>query len=335
MERWYWFADWNSILLLVDPRGKTELIMLLPPFHNALVLTGPTGSGKSQRALELAARLDAEIVAMDSMTLYRGMDIGTAKPTVADREAVPHHLIDVLEPWQSGSVAWWLGEAKRVVGEIESRGRIALFVGGTPLYLKALIAGLFDGPPADPAIRERLTQEAEAKGSDSLHRRLAEVDPVSAAKLHPNDSRRIIRALEVFELTGQPISVWQTQWSAIESRPADAPTIICLDRPREELYDRINRRAEAMFAEGLIDEAHRLRLLDRPLSVEASKALGYAEAMELLDGSISREEAIARVQMRSRNLAKRQMTWFRHLPGCQFAPLELTQTVWRNRMKVG
>ncbi len=308
--------------------------MLPPPFHNTLVLTGPTGSGKSRLALELVPKLDAEIVAMDSMTLYRGMDVGTAKPTPTEREAVPHHLINVLDPWQSGNVAWWLGEAKHVVAEIEARGKTALFVGGTPLYLKALLAGLFDGPPADATIRERLTREAEATGSDSLHRRLAEVDPICAARLHPNDVRRIIRALEVFELTGRPISAWQTQWSTMEVKPTDTPTVICLDMPRAELYDRINQRAATMFAEGLIEEAQRLRAMDRPLSIEASKALGYAEAFDLLDGRITRDEAITRVQTRSRNLAKRQMTWFRHLPGCQFASLELTQTLWRYKMKV-
>lgn len=308
--------------------------MLPSPFHHSLVLTGPTGSGKSQLALELAPRLDAEVVAMDSMTLYRGMDIGTAKPTRADRDAVPHHLIDVLDPWQSGSVAWWLGEAKRVVAEIEERGKTVLFVGGTPLYLKALLAGLFDGPPADAAIRDRLTREVESTGSDSLHRRLTEVDPISAARLHPNDVRRVIRALEVFELTGRPISAWQTQWASVAPRTDDSPTVICLDRPRAELYDRINLRAVTMFSDGLVDEARRLRMLDQPLSAEAGKALGYAEAFELLDGRIKLEDAIADVQTRSRNLAKRQMTWFRHLQGCQIASLELTQTLWRHRMKV-
>src|SRR5262245_1053991 len=171
--------------------------MLAAPFQNALVLTGPTGAGKSKLALELAVRLNAEIISMDSMALYRGMDIGTAKPTAAERASIRHHLIDVLAPWESSSVAWWLQEARRCAGQIESRGKRILFVGGTPLYLKALIFGLFDGPSADVSLRRRLTQEAVEKGSDALHSRLKKVDPETAARLHSNDQRRLIRALEV------------------------------------------------------------------------------------------------------------------------------------------
>ena len=187
--------------------------MLPPPFQNALVLTGPTGSGKTQLALELAPRLNAEIISMDSMAVYRRMDIGTAKPTPPQRAMVPHRLVDLLEPWESASVAWWLDQAKRCAADIEARGRTVLFVGGTPLYLKALLCGLFDGPPADAAIRQRLTAEAESLGSTVLHNRLAAVDPVCAARLHPNDVRRMVRALEVYELTGKPMSSWQTQWN--------------------------------------------------------------------------------------------------------------------------
>ena len=193
-------------------------MMLPPPFDHALVLTGPTGSGKTQLGIDLAQRLDAEIVSMDSMALYRRMDIGTAKPTLAQRDLVPHHLVDVLEPTESASVAWWLDQAKGCVHDIESRGKQVLFVGGTPLYLKALISGLFDGPAADPAIRIRLTSEAEAFGSLALHQRLAVVDPVCAGRIHPNDVRRTVRALEVFELTGKPMSAWQTQWTGIRNQ---------------------------------------------------------------------------------------------------------------------
>src|SRR5262245_4418251 len=162
-------------------------------FRNVLILTGPTGSGKSRLALELAPRLNAEIVAMDSMTLYRGMDVGTAKPTAVDRTRVPHHLLDVLEPWQPASVAWWLGRAAECVRDIEGRGKTALFVGGTALYLKALLYGLFDGPPADAAVRQRLAELARHEGNAELHARLAAVDAASAARLHPNDIRRVIR----------------------------------------------------------------------------------------------------------------------------------------------
>jgi len=185
--------------------------MLSPPFANALILTGPTGSGKTQLGLELAQRLDAEIISMDSMALYRGLDIATAKPTPAERALVRHHLIDALDPWESASVAWWLEQARACCLDIERRGKQALFVGGTPLYLKALLCGLFDGPPADAALRQRLEREAESHGCAALHERLAQFDPVSAARLHCHDRRRVIRALEVHELTGMHISAWQTQ----------------------------------------------------------------------------------------------------------------------------
>lgn len=315
--------------------------MLPPPFANALVLTGPTGSGKTQLGIELAERLDAEIVSMDSMAVYRRLDIGTAKPTPAQRAIVPHHLVDVLEPWESSSVWWWLEQAKRCIQEIEGRGKQALFVGGTPLYLKALICGLFDGPSADDAIRKRLTEEARSLGSASLHQRLAAVDPVSAERIHPNDVRRMVRALEVYELTGKPMSAWQTQWrdrsphaprGDIDTRSVTAT--LWLDPPREELFARINRRVEEMFAGGLIEEARQLRALERQLSLEARQALGYKEVFDLLDATITREEAIVRVQTRSRNFAKRQITWFRHLPDCQPVTMELTRTLWSPKMKV-
>jgi tRNA dimethylallyltransferase len=337
--------------------------MLPPPFQDALVLTGPTGSGKTQLGIELAQRLDAEIISMDSMALYRRMDIGTAKPTQAQRALAKHHLVDALEPWESASVAWWLDQAKRCTREIEARGKQVLFVGGTPLYLMALIGGLFDGPPADEAIRRRLTLEAQTLGSEALHQRLASVDPLSAERIHPNDVRRMVRALEVYELTGKTISACQTQWSVVRGlrsvgrcqeiaasetrfvhvlsqddaelpRTSDygLPTILRLDLPRDDLYDRINRRVEEMFAAGLVEEARQLRALERPLSLEASQALGYMDIFDFLNGRITRDKAIVRVQTRSRNFAKRQITWFRHLPECRPVTIELTWKLWQPKM---
>jgi tRNA dimethylallyltransferase len=297
-------------------------------FRNALILTGPTGSGKSRLALDLAARLGGEIVAMDSMTLYRGMDVGTAKPTAADRAAVPHHLLDVLDPWQSASVAWWLERASAAVADIESRGKRAILVGGTALYLKAALFGLFDGPPGDGALRARLEAEAEALGPRALHDRLRAVDPATATRLHPNDVRRVVRALEVFELTGRPISAWQTQW-----RGPPAAEAVCLDLPRDELYRRIDERVLQMMRDGLLDEVRRLRELTPPLSREARQALGYKELLDHLDGRCPLDEAVGQVQARSRNFAKRQLTWFRHLPGCRMASAELTTELWRSRMQ--
>lgn len=298
-------------------------------FRNALILTGPTGSGKTQLGLVLAERLGAEIVSMDSMALYRGMNIGTAKPTGEDRQRVRHHLIDVLDPWESASVAWWLGQAAACCQDIERRGRRVLFVGGTPLYLKALLWGLFDGPPADRDLRLRLTREAEQFGGLALHQRLAQVDPVTAARLHPNDVRRVIRALEVWELTGLPISRWQTQWSVDPETPAAGmPRCLWLDRPRAELYGRIDARVQEMIAAGLEEEVRTLRRLSRPLSREATQALGYKEMFAYLDGRVSLAETIMQIQTRSRNFAKRQLTWFRHLPGCRPATEQLTFTLW-------
>ncbi|HKI33313.1 MAG TPA: tRNA (adenosine(37)-N6)-dimethylallyltransferase MiaA [Gemmataceae bacterium] len=305
-------------------------------FRNALVLTGPTGSGKSALAVELAERLGAEVVSMDSMALYRGMDVGTAKPDADQRRRVPHHLIDVLDPWESASVAWWLARAAECVREIEGRGRRALVVGGTPLYLKALLHGLFDGPPADPELRQRLTEEAERLGGAALHARLAVVDPASAARLHPNDVRRVVRALEVWQLTGRPLSAWQTQWSipvlSTQYSVLGTPRVLCLDVPRDELYARIDARVVQMFGAGLLDEAAALRRLPRPLSREAAKAVGYAEAFACLDGRATRDQTIRLVQTRSRQLAKRQLTWFRQMPACRPATRELTFGLWGSTM---
>jgi tRNA dimethylallyltransferase len=308
--------------------------MINPAFSDALILTGPTGSGKSRLALELAPRLGAEVVSMDSMALYRGMDVGTAKPTPAERARVPHHLVDVLDPWESASVAWWLARAAECCRAIAARGKRPLFVGGTPLYLKALLRGLFEGPPADEGLRARLAGEAARGGPASLHARLAAVDPPAAARLHPRDVRRVVRALEVWELTGRPISAWQTEWAAPPAAPDPAapPRCLCLDVDRAELARRIDRRVRRMVEGGLADEARALRDLGRPLSREAAQAVGYREMFEYLDGRAGLEEAVARIQARSRRLAKRQRTWFRGLPECRPAAPQLTFALWGSRM---
>ena len=280
------------------------------PFADSLVLTGPTASGKSGVALELAAQLGCAIVAMDSMTLYRGLDIGTAKPTPADRERVPHYLLDRLDPWESGSAAWWLREAALACEDIRTRGLRPLFVGGTPFFLKALLHGLFDSPAIDPAIRARL--EAEAASPEELHARLAAVDPVAAARLHANDVRRVIRALEVFEGTGTPLSDWQSSW-----KEAALPIpVAALDWPREVLNARIDARIDAMLAAGWLDEARRLRELPKGMSREASQALGYRDLFAFLDGQLAWDATVANIKLHTRQFAKRQRTWFRGLKEC-------------------
>jgi tRNA dimethylallyltransferase len=300
--------------------------MLPEPFQNTHVLTGPTASGKTALAIEIAQRMDAEIVSMDSMAVYRGMDIGTAKPTADERRRVFHHLIDVLDPWDAGSVAWWLQLAGECVREIESRGKRALIVGGTPMYLKALVYGLFEGPPADIGLRKRLSAEAETCGTAVLHARLCELDPPAAKRIHANDGRRIIRALEVWELTGKPISIHQQQWEQTPDLRADR--VLCLDVPRQELYARIDSRVRNMIVDGLVDEVRRLRSLPRGLGKEARQAVGYKEILEHLDGAVSLDDAVVRIQTRTRQFAKRQLTWFRHLAPCQMVRTEKVRDLW-------
>jgi tRNA dimethylallyltransferase len=278
-------------------------------FASALILSGPTASGKSAVGLHLAQRLGAEIISMDSMAVYRGLDIGTAKPTPAERNAVPHHLIDVLDPWDSATVAWWVEQAASACDAIQARGRRVLIVGGTPLYLKALLRGLFQGPAADPELREKL----EARGGPSLHAELTQRDAPTAARLHVNDIRRLVRALEVLALTGQPISDWQQQFEQVRAW-ANPP--LWLDLPRSELYERIDRRVHTMLAAGLLDEVRRLTADPRGLSKEASQALGYKELLDHLAGRMPLGEATLLIQTRSRQFAKRQLTWFRHLEEC-------------------
>ena len=284
--------------------------MVLGPLHRAIYLTGPTASGKTAVGVELAGRLDAEIVAVDSMTLYRGMDIGTAKPTEAERKGVPHHLIDVLDAWQASSVAEYRRLAMAAVEEIERRGKRVLFVGGTPLYLKALLRGLFDGPGADSALRLRLEGEADEAGSQALHQRLAALDAPTAARLHPNDRRRVIRALELIELTGQALGRLQVEHE--HSAPAGT-LVFALERPRGELHDRINRRVTTMFDAGLVEEVRALWSAPRPLSAVAAQGVGYREVIEMLEGKAELTVTMERVRARSRQFAKRQCTWFRGL----------------------
>ena len=282
-------------------------------------LTGPTAGRKTEVGVALAQRIGAEIVSMDSMALYRGMDIGTAKPSPRELGAVRHHLIDVLQPHEEFSVAEYLAAASRTASDIRARGREVLFVGGTPLYLKALLRGLFQGPPADWDLRRSLQAEAKRVGPEAFHRRLAEVDPQSARWIHPNDTRRIVRALEVYAKTGLPISAYQQQFKV--GVPADACRVFVLDWPKEELNVRIDRRVEQMFAAGLVEETRGLLAGPRPLSKTASQALGYREVIEHLAGKRGLEETIALVKTHTRQFAKRQRTWFRSLSECRFVPI--------------
>lgn len=290
-------------------------------FIQSIYLSGPTASGKTRVALGLARALNAEILSMDSMSLYRKMDIGTAKPTSRERAEIPHHLIDILDPHEEYSVSDYVQTARKTVEEIRSRGRNALFVGGTPLYLKGLLRGIFQGPPGNPELRKTLQDSADS-GFD-LHRRLAEIDPISAQRLHPNDQRRIIRAIEIYELTGRPISEFQTQF---QSPASDSEhRVYVLDWEKDALNHRIDRRVEEMFEQGFLEEARDLRKIH--LGKTSSQALGYRELFDFLDGKYdSLPETVALIRLHTRQFAKRQRTWFRSLSECRFLPMSDSST---------
>ncbi|MCX7664262.1 MAG: tRNA (adenosine(37)-N6)-dimethylallyltransferase MiaA [Gemmataceae bacterium] len=300
------------------------------PFAGVPVISGPTASGKSNLALRLAEELNGEIISVDSMTLYRDMNIGTAKPTREEQARVPHHLIDVLDPSESAHVAWWLEQAQRVLAEIRSRGRLPIFVGGTPMYLKAMIHGLFDSPPVDVQIRQQLEEQAAQLGNEAFHAQLKEVDPITASRLHPNDVRRVVRALEVYRLSGKPLSAWQTQGWFDESQPAadQIPKIWVIDWPRQELHQRINQRVEAMWQAGWVEEVRQLLQREKPPSKEALQALGYSEIIAFLKGEKNFTQTIEEISAHTRQFAKRQMTWFRGLKVCEFVPAKTSYEQW-------
>jgi tRNA dimethylallyltransferase len=264
----------------------------------------------------LAQRIGAEIISLDSMTIYRGMDVGTAKPTADDRAAVPHHLLDIVDPADEYSVAQYVEAAAATVEGVRARAREVLFVGGTPLYLKSLLRGLFDGPPANWELRHEIEDELADVGQSALHERLTQVDPVAASNIHPHDTRRLIRALEVYRATGEPLSHQQTEFE--EGRPADQCRVFVLRRERTELHHRIEGRVEAMIDVGLVDEARGLTEGGRQLGRTASQAVGYREALAHLSDQYDRATMIERISVRTRRFAKRQGTWFRSLSECRF-----------------
>ena len=315
-------------------------------------LAGPTASGKTAVSIRLAEQLQAEIVALDSMTLYRGMNIGTAKPSVEERSRVPHHLIDILDPDEEFSLAEYLKAAEDACCGIISRRRIPLFVGGAGLYLRGLLRSVFEGPPANWEIRQRLESLAHSAGTNALHEQLQRVDPVLAKRLHPNDQRRVIRALEVFEIVGKPLSTLQQQGlRPLEERP---PHVYWLSPPRDWLYRRINNRVESMFDQGLISEVIDLIARPKRLSHTARQGLGYKEVIDWLELFPAEDIALGvqpaskqahssidklkeTIQTRTRQFAKRQETWFRNLDECHpvmitgtESPEEIADSIFRN-----
>jgi len=278
-----------------------------------LLIMGCTASGKGKLAYELARRLGGEILSIDSMKVYRRMDIGTAKPSAANRLAVKHHLIDVVEPSESFSLGRYVELADQAVRQIQQAGRPVIAAGGTAMYIRGLLEGVFDGPPADLELRKRLRQQAESESLESLHQRLARVDAVTAQRVHTNDMRRIVRALEVYELTGQPISSFQQQFRSGKYR--QDWKLIYLYRDKEEGNRRINQRVRRMIEEGLGEEVKGLLAEPAGLSPQAAQAVGYAEIIEHLHRRLKLDEAIEQIKINTRRFAKSQRTWFRSFVG--------------------
>ncbi len=272
-----------------------------------LVITGQTASGKERLAVAVAALVGGEIVSADSMKVYREMDIGTAKPSAEQRRAVPHHLIDVADPAETFSAARWLRLAGEAIAHVHARGRTPVVSGGTPLYLKALLEGLFEGPAADAELRARLKADADARGTPALHARLSQVDPAAAARIHPNDLRRITRALEVWELTGTPITELQGQWGRRHGRWR--PLVVAIRRGGDDLTRRIEDRVRRMIGAGLVDEVCRLAARSAGFERGPRQALGYADVLELLAGRLTEEQLIPAIVAHTRQFARRQRTW--------------------------
>jgi tRNA dimethylallyltransferase len=276
---------------------------------DAVLLMGPTGVGKSEVALALARQFPLEIVSVDSALVYRGLDIGTAKPSAAERAIVPHHLIDICDPAEPYSAGRFLSDARTLIDAIRVRGRVALLVGGTMLYFRALARGLAALPGADPGIRARLDARARERGWAALHAELAQVDPQAAARISPADAQRIQRALEVYELTGEALSVRQQRMAGTNLRLRRFALLPCA---RDELYRRLERRFDTMLEAGFLDEVRRLHARgDLHADLPSLRAVGYRQLWAHLDGRLTLAEAIAAAKRATRNLAKRQLTWLR------------------------
>ena len=299
-----------------------------------LCLLGPTAVGKTEIAIQLAQRLNAEIISVDSRQIYRQMDIGTAKPTPEEQQAARHHLIDCVDISQPFSVADYQSLADTAIADIQNRGKRVLLVGGAGLYFRVIVDGLFEGPGADPALRKRLEGEVAQFGVDALHDRLRVCDPESADRIHPNNIVRVIRALEVYELTGTPMSELQQQWHPEKQR---YPFIAFgLTMPRVLLYCRIEQRVDVMLANGLIAEVESLLAAGYGRDTIALRSFGYKELIAYLDGDCTYLEAISQLQQNTRRFAKRQLTWFRKDTRIEWLDRESTPDIIENILgKIG
>ena len=292
----------------------TQEVTAAPP---AILLMGPTASGKTDLAIALRRHLPVELVSVDSAMVYRGMDIGSAKPNADELALAPHRLIDICDPAQAYSAARFRDDALREMRDITASGRIPLLVGGTMLYYRALQYGLSALPKADPAVRAALQRELEMQGLEALHERLARVDPLAAARIHRNDPQRTLRALEVWELSGRPLS--ELQATAGQPMPYRAIKLVRSPVAREELHERINRRFLAMLDNGLVEEVEQLAARgDLHPDMPAMRSVGYRQVWAWLRGEFTRDEMVERGQAATRQLAKRQMTWLRSEQACHW-----------------
>ena len=296
---------------------------------NCIALAGPTASGKTAAALAIARAHDVEIISVDSALVYRGMDIGTAKPSAAELAAVPHHLINIRDPLQAYSAAEFVTDAQRLIAEIQARGRLPLLVGGTMLYFKALMVGIDAMPKADPALRAAIEEQARTQGWAALHAELARVDPVTAQRLHPADSQRIQRALEVFRASGQPLSSFHTQGAGFAASASAATLLISLEpSERAWLHQRIAQRFDAMLEAGLIDEVKALRARgDLHADLPSMRCVGYRQTWEALDGLWPMNELHDKGIFATRQLAKRQLTWLRSMPQRQIVACDASDAL--------
>jgi tRNA dimethylallyltransferase len=278
--------------------------------NNFVLIIGVTASGKGRVAFELARQTGGEIISIDSMKVYKRMDIGTAKPPKEARQIVPYHLIDIIEPSEQFSAGLFLKSANAAIEEIRKKGKPVIAVGGTALYIKALLYGLFEGPSADAKIRSELKTEAQTNGLKSLYEQLQKVDPDTAGRISSNDEKRIIRALEVFRITGKPISAFQNQWDS-EKNAGHNWIVLGLRRDKQEENKRMNARVGKMIEAGLVDEVQSLLAEEKPLSMQARCAIGYAEIIDYINGKTSLDDAVELIKKNTRFLAKHQRTWFR------------------------
>jgi len=292
--------------------------------NKVIVIAGPTASGKTDLAIKLAHEINGEIISADSMQIYRGMDIGTAKPTMEERQGIPHYLIDIVDPDEEYSVAHFQRDAKNCIKEILNRGKVPIVAGGTGLYINSLVYNInFSETTADWEYRKQLEEIARDKGPEELHRFLQKVDPVSAEKIHPNNIKRVIRALEVFKTTGKPIS--QHQLESRTEKPEYEFKIFGLEMDRKILYERINKRVDKMMEMGLYEEVESLLEKYSP-DLVSLQGIGYKEIISAIKGEYSLEEAVEKIKLNTRHLAKRQITWFKKTENLRWIDTGNTET---------